>query len=242
MATSVADCKAMMVACDRAGCRLAINHQMRFMDQYTLVKRELAEGNLGTLASMNVVAGCFGLAMNGSHYCEAFRWLTGCDIASATAWFSPQALPNPRGPQFFDQAGEVRFESTDGHRLYISAGADQGHGMTVTYATRFGHVFVDELEATAWFTARQPQHQPMPPTRYGMPWNRWEQRFPQADNVGPTQAVLAALLNGEEYPDGRAGLSAVAAMAAAARSVELGGISVRLDSLGPLESHRFPWA
>lgn len=242
MATSVADCDAMIAACQRAGCLLAVNHQMRFMEQYTRIKGELDSGRFGPLASMNVVAGCFGMSMNGSHYCEAFRWLTGSDIVSATAWFAPEALQNPRGPQYADQAGEVRFESADGRRLYLSIGADQGHGMTVTYAARFGHLFVDELEGVYCATARKPEHQDLPVTRYGMPWDRWEVRFPQADNVGPTQAVIQALLAGQAYPDGAAGRGAVAALVAAARSVALGNRPVRLDDLGDYVTKRFPWA
>jgi predicted dehydrogenase len=242
LATSVADCRAMIKACEKSGALLAVNHQMRFMDQYALIRKELDGGRFGKLASMNVVAGCFGMAMNGSHYCEAFRWLTGSDIVSATAWFSPGSLANPRGAQFSDNAGEVRFESSDGRRLLMSIGADQGHGMTVTYAAQWGHLFVDELEGSYWATARKPEHQALPVTRYGMPWDRWETRFPQADNVGPTQAVIAALLQRHGYPDGQAGLAAVAAMAAAARSVELGSHPVRLDELGVYENTRFPWA
>jgi predicted dehydrogenase len=102
MATSVADCDAMIAACQASGTRLAINHQMRFMPQYTVVRDELATGRFGPLASMSVTAGCFGLAMNGSHYCEAFAWLTGSPIVNATAWFSGEAFNNPRGPNFFD--------------------------------------------------------------------------------------------------------------------------------------------
>ena len=55
---------------------------MRFMAQYTVVRDELATGKFGPLASMTVTAGCFGLAMNGSHYCEAFAWLTGSPIVN----------------------------------------------------------------------------------------------------------------------------------------------------------------
>lgn len=242
MATSVADCDAMIAACERVGCRLAVNHQMRFMAQYTQVKAELDSGRLGALGSMSVVGGCFGLSMNGSHYCEAFRWLTGSEIVSASAWFSPDVLHNPRGPQFFDRAGEVRFESEDGRRLLMSIGADQGHGMTVTYATRFGHIFVDELEGCYWATARKPDHRDMPVTRYGMPWDRWEARFPQADNVGPTQEVIAALLDGDEYPDGISGRNAVAALAAAWRSAEQGSRPVYIKELGEHSTTRFPWA
>ena len=44
MATSVADCDAMIAACRASGTRLAVNHQMRFMEQYTLVRDALASG------------------------------------------------------------------------------------------------------------------------------------------------------------------------------------------------------
>ena len=99
MATSVADCDLMIAACEQSGSKLAINHQMRFMAQYTVVRDELAAGRFGPLASMTVTAGCFGLAMNGSHYCEAFSWLTGSPIVSATAWFSGEPFNNPARPE-----------------------------------------------------------------------------------------------------------------------------------------------
>lgn len=242
MATSVADCDAMIAACQASGTRLAINHQMRFMEQYTRIQCELQSARFGALASMNVVAGCFGLSMNGSHYCEALRWLSGSEIVSASAWFAPESLKNPRGEQFSDQAGEVRFETADGRRLMMSIGADQGHGMTVTYATRFGHIFVDELEGVYLATARKPEHQSLPVTRYGMPWDRWEVRFPQADNVGPTQAVIKALLDDKDYPDGMAGRNAVAAVSAAWQSAEQGGTPVRVGASPEYDKKRLPWA
>lgn len=242
MATSVADCDAMIAACEASGTRLAINHQMRFMPQYTVVRDELASGKFGRLASMTVTAGCFGLAMNGSHYCEAFAWLTGSPIVNATAWFSGEPFNNPRGPQFFDQAGEVRFESADGRRLILNIGNDQGHGMTAMYAARFGHLFVDEFEGLCVATARKPEHQSMPVTRYGMPWDRWERKFPQADNVGPTQAVMQALLSGEGYPSGADGRQVVAALAAAYKSAESGSVPVDVSTLGDHAQRNFPWA
>jgi predicted dehydrogenase len=253
MATSVADCDAMIAACEKSGSKLAINHQMRFMAQYTVVRDELATGKYGPLASMTVTAGCFGLAMNGSHYCEAFSWLTGSPIVSATAWFSGEPFNNPRGPNFFDQAGEMRFVSADGRRLLLNIGNDQGHGMTAMYAARFGHMFVDEFEGICYATARKPEHQAMPVTRYGMPWDRQELRFPQADNVGPTEAVMRALLAGNDvstearsakvdYPSGRDGRNVVAALAAAYQSAASGNVPVSVADLGPGERQQFPWA
>jgi predicted dehydrogenase len=242
MATSVADCDAMIAACEKSGSKLAINHQMRFMSQYTVVRDELATGKYGPLASMTVTAGCFGLAMNGSHYCEAFSWLTGSPIVSATAWFSGEPFNNPRGPDFFDQAGEMRFATEDGRRLILNIGNDQGHGMTAMYAARFGHMFVDEFEGICYATARKPEHQSMPVTRYGMPWDRQELRFPQADNVGPTEAVMRALLSGHDYPSGRDGRNVVAALAAAYQSAASGNVPVNVADLGAGERQQFPWA
>lgn len=242
MATSVADCDAMIDACRVSGTKLAINHQMRFMAQYTMVRDELATGRFGPLASMSVTAGCFGLAMNGSHYCEAFSWLTGSPIVTATAWFSGEAFNNPRGPAFFDQAGEMRFASADGRRLILNIGNDQGHGMTAMYATRFGHIFVDEFEGTAYATSRKPEHQSMPVTRYGMPWDRVEKKFAQADNVGPTEAVMRALLDRTDYPSGVDGRNVVAALAAAYKSAESGSVPVSVADLGDYARRNFPWA
>ena len=54
-----------------AGIRLAVNHQMRFMDQYRIILDALKSGRYGELCSMTVVGGCFG-GHNGSHYIEAF--------------------------------------------------------------------------------------------------------------------------------------------------------------------------
>ena len=76
MASSVYECSSMIELCRKAGIRLAVNHQMRYMDQYTIIADALKSGRYGELCSMTVVGGCFGLAMNGSHYIEAFSWLS----------------------------------------------------------------------------------------------------------------------------------------------------------------------
>ena len=200
-ATSVADCGVMIAAAEAAGTRLAVNHQMRFMDQYRLVKEELAAGAIGRLASMTVVGGCFGLAMNGSHYIEAFTWLTGMRPVSVSAHFSGAPFANPRGPHFFDQAGDIRILGEAGQRLNLVIGADQGHGMTVTYAGSSGHIFVDELEGEMIITTRLPEHRDAPATRYGMPWQRRSRKFKQADNVGSDAGGDAGLGRGTRLSD-----------------------------------------
>ena len=242
MAVSVEQCDRMIDACEKSGTALAVNHQMRFMPQYALVKKELERGELGLLASMNVVAGCFGLAMNGSHYIEAFNYLTGTWPSKVSGHFTGEPFQNPRGPRYFDQAGEYLFISESGQRLKLSIGHDQGHGMTSMYATQFGHVFVDELQGEMIVTARLLEHQSQPMTRYGMPWDRKTIAFPQADNVGPTREVMSALLQGENYPSGGNGKKIVASLAAAYASAQKNSVLVRIDSNDNSYDQVFPWA
>src|SRR6478736_5636892 len=87
MAVSLAECDRMIEACAASNTRLAVNHQMRFMQQYTRAKEIVEDASFGGLASATVVAGNFGMAMNGSHYFEMFRYLTDEMPAEVSAWF-----------------------------------------------------------------------------------------------------------------------------------------------------------
>lgn len=242
MAVSVDQCNRMIDACKKAGTSLAVNHQMRFMPQYKLVEKELESGGLGSLASMNVVAGCFGVAMNGSHYIEAFNYLTGTWPSRVSGYFTGEPFQNPRGPHYFDQAGEFLFISEGGQRLKLSIGHDQGHGMTSMYASQFGHVFVDELQGEMIVTSRLSEHQSQPITRYGMPWDRKTIIFPQADNVRPTRDVMSALIQGQNYPSGENGRKIVASLAAAYASAQKNSVLVSIGSDESFDGQVFPWA
>lgn len=228
-ATSIAACDAMIEACRDSGTRLAINHQMRFMEQYQNPKDLLNSPAYGGLGSVIVSAGNFGMAMNGTHYFEMFRYLTDEAPVSINAWFSPEALPNPRGPQFIDAAGSVRMTTASGKRLYLDCSPDQGHGMFVTYNCRNGRIDIDELSGRMTMTVRDQEHRDAPTTRYGMPYSVTVAAITPADAVAPTRSVLEALLAGANYPTGEDGRLAMQALVAAHISNKRGGSTVRLD-------------
>lgn len=241
LATSLAECDAMIAACRARGTRLAVNHQMRFMEQYLRVKELIDADEIGPLASVTVVAGNFGLAMNGTHYFEMFRWLTGERPASVWARLSSERVPNPRGPQFSDGAGTVRVENASGKRLLLEIGPDQGHGVRVVYAGRHGVLVADELAGRIEVLARAPEHRALPTTRYGMPSAGRVVAVAPADALAPSRAVLEALVSGREVPTGEDGRSAVAVVAAAYASHEAGGVPVAIGSALPAE-RRFTFA
>jgi predicted dehydrogenase len=242
MAVSLAQCDQMIGACAASDTRLAINHQMRFMEQYSKPKTIVGDASFGGLSSVTVVAGNFGIAMNGSHYFEMFRYLTDEMPASVTAWFSSETMANPRGVQFEDRAGSIRLTTPSGRRFYMDASTDQGHGMHVTYAGRYGRLDVDELAGCARLAVRKVEHRAAPTTRYGMPAELHEFAIAPADAIAPTRAVLSALLADEDYPGGDVGRMAVEVLGAAYASHEQGNRTIALATARLPRDRAFPWA
>jgi predicted dehydrogenase len=241
MAVSLRECDLMLEACSKHGAKMSINHQMRFMEQYSKAKIKLDSDAYGGLKSMTVVAGNFGLAMNGSHYLEAFRYLTEEEPVEVSAWFSPGVVANPRGIQFEDRAGSIRVVTASGKRLYLEIGADQGHGVLVTYAGRNGLIMVNELSGEMISTVREPEYRALPTTRYGMPAESAREVIAAAEVIDSTAQVLRALLTDHNSVTGYHGRMAIEVLAAAYVSAENGGQPIKLDDSSD-RSRIFPWA
>jgi predicted dehydrogenase len=242
LAVSLAEADRMVEACAHSATRLAVNHQMRFMEQYALPKEIVTSEAFGGLSSVSVVAGNFGMAMNGSHYFEMFRYMTDEEPLRVAAWFSKGNVPNPRGAKFEDRAGCVRIENASGKRFYMDASTDQGHGMFVSYAGPHGRLDVDELAGHMRLVVREAPHRTQPTTRYGMPWTTTERTITPADAVAPTREVMKALLEGTEYPDGKVGRTVMEVLVAAYVSHEQGGRAVDLTANMLPRGRVFPWA
>jgi len=240
--TSLRQSNCLLNACSSMGARIAVNHQMRFLPQYTIPKKLLNTDAYGGLQSMNVAAGNFGMAMNGTHYFEAFRFLADESPASVSAWFDSEVLPNPRGPQFLDVSGCVRVTTNSGRRLYIDASCNQGHGVEVTYMARNGRITIDELTGAMTTVVRKPEHRDALTNRYGMPVNIKTSRMPAVELVESTKSVLEALLAGQNYPTIADGTLAIKTLIAAYHSHRSGGVAVSLASLSDDDSEIFPWA
>lgn len=240
MGVSVAECDAMIAACAEAGAVLAINHQMRFMPQYTELKPLIESPEFGGLSAITVTAGNFGISMNGSHYFEMFRYMTGEPAETVQAWFDDAILPNPRGAEFEDRSGQVRVQNASGQSMYIDTSGAAGHGLQVTYVCRNGQILADELAGWAQFTRREDEYRELPTSRYGMPAITGRFEFAGAEVMGPTKSVWEAMLAGEPFPDGEAGRHAVRCLVAAHESHDKGGVKVRIDQVD--RDQVFPWA
>jgi predicted dehydrogenase len=242
MATSLREAEEMTEACRRTGTVLAINHQMRFMEQYTRVKSLIGSEELGPLASIVVAASNFGLAMNASHYFEMFRYVSGLPIDSISAWFEDAKLANPRGAQFEDRSGRILAHAAGGLSMYLDFSVNAGNGINVVYICRNGQIVVDELNGAMRVVARKGEFRELPTTRYGMPSEIRIENIAPADVIGPTKALWSAVLANQPYPDGEAGLHALVCCIAAHTSHDRGGNAVRLDDRSLPRTHQFKWA
>lgn len=241
MAVSLEECDRVLALCDHNKVRLAVNHPIRFMELFSRAKSLVETSDFGGVTSVNVVGGNFGLAMNGSHYFELFRYMTNEMPNRVWAWFSDGVVPNPRGPNFEDRAGSIRLATPKGRRFYMEAGADQGHGLKILFGCPFGQVLVDEFSGHIYKTCRKTEFQSSPSSRYGMPGIDEVEKINTPDVIFCAQSVLAALLKGENFPTGDEGRLAVSILVASYKSHENGNIPVTLDSSLPRD-RVFPWA
>jgi predicted dehydrogenase len=242
MAVSLDQCDRMVDECASRGVALGINHPRRFLPQFVDVDRVVHSEEFGTLRSMTVIGGNMGLAMNGCHYIEFFRYLTGEDPAEVSAWLGYDGPPNPRGERFVDPAGSIRLVTTGGARLYIDIGARQGHGIFVTYAGTRGLMMVDELAGIARLSVRDAAHRDAPTNRYGLPPVEQEWQLPRGDPAALSREMLRELITGSEnIPTGIDGRRTIEVLVAAYQSHDAGHLPISFDK--PMPRDRvFPWA
>lgn len=241
MAVSLAECDQMVETCERYGARLGVNHQMQYMEQYTVVKKMAELPEFGGLRSITVAAANFGLAMNGVHYFEMFRYMTGEELESVSFHADAEIVPNPRGKEYEDRSGQLFARSASGRRLILEIGGDLGHGIQVVYGCRYGQIIVDELAGKLRAISRQEEFRNLPTTRYGMPATEELRQIAPADVIEPTADVWRGILAGGDFPDGLRGRHAVRALVAAQVSAGQGGLQVSLAGGLPVDT-RYPWA
>ncbi len=76
MADTLGAADTMMVACDRAGVKLVIGHQRRFLPAYTMARDLIAQGAIGKV-SLILSFAAQGLPNYASHQTDMFRYLLG---------------------------------------------------------------------------------------------------------------------------------------------------------------------
>ena len=126
--------------------------------------------------------------------------------------------------------------------MFIDFSADAGSGIHVTYICRNGQIVVDEINGDMRVVARKTEHRDLPTSRYGAPAEVRVQTIKPVDVVVPTMDLWSAMLRGELFPDGNAGIHALACCVAAHVSHEAGGREIWLADPSLPRDRRFKWA
>jgi len=242
MATSVSDCKKMIDLCKIKNIKFAVNHQGRYIEQNKKIKVLIDAQLLGELNSITVVAGNFGLAMNGSHYIELLRFITGEFPVKGSALLADDYVKSPRGLQFNDHSGYAQFVTQKGKKLLINCDENQGHGITVIYAGRNGQLIMDELTGDVRITTRKKEDIDKETTLYGLSPLTETTSFPKKEIINSTSLLIRDLINGNSYPTGEQGMHIVMALDACFKSHQQGGKFVHLDEEIYESTTQFSWA
>lgn len=228
-------------ACKTNSVKLAVNHGGRFDDRFIRLTQLSQIPGLGPLVSVTSIGGNMGVAMNASHVFELFRILTNDPPNLISAWFDPNPLPNPRGKDLFDAAGQMRLENASGQNFYINIDSRQGHGGAGVMSFRCGQLMYDTLIGKAWLNKRQEQYIDLPTTRYAMPADVESFDLPSVDLITTTARVLDSMAEDGDYPDGEVGERIIRTLVAAYVSNENDHKAIDIHSDLPLD-RTFPWA
>ena len=221
--------------------QIAVNHQMRFLEQYSRIRDWQDECGLGRMITMSVSAANFGLGMNATHYFEAFRWLTNEKIGQITGWVHTQSTSNVRGSQFFDYAGTLIGFNPSGTKLFIDFPEQAGHQVIVVYTFEFGKITVNELLGEAIINVRSKEFLELPSTRYGSPDSRFVKSFTSINLVDSTSLIYANLIHGGDYPTWEDGAYAVQCSMAAILSSNEGGKPIDVTSSSLIDLGLLTW-
>lgn len=229
LATSISELTRISELVKKYNLKVAVNHQMRFMDQYQLIKSYQSDYRLGKLCTMNVSGANFGLGMNATHYIEAFHWLVDQEITSVSGNVKRQHRPNVRGNEFYDYAGYLIAHAGSESLLFLDFQESIGHQILVVYNFEFGKITVNELVGTLTLDCRITEDLDEPAFRYGMPNYHAEAEIRPAELLESTAALYSQVLLDGDYPSHLDGERAVRVALASILSTQLEGASVRID-------------
>lgn len=241
LATSISELTQISDLVSKYHLKVAVNHQMRFMDQYRLIKGYQAEYQLGKLCTMNVSGANFGLGMNATHYIEAFHWLVEAEITSVSGNVRKQQRANVRGSQFYDYAGYLIAQAGLESLLILDFQECSGHQVMVIYNFEFGKITVNELAGTLTIDSRIASDLREPSFKYGMPNIHTEAVIRPAELLESTAQLYSQVLIDGDYPSHLDGERAVRVALASILSTQSGGAQVRIDDPALDKMDRLSW-
>src|ERR1700719_2712616 len=154
IACSITDAEEMIAVAREHGCALAVNHWRRHVPAYNWLSQRLKSGEWGQLRCVQGTAPGIGLGCLATHIVDLWRFLGGEDLNSVFGWIDPVRGPNPRGPEYVDQAGLVLGISASGTRYVHGQVEDGGGPGSMVIETTGAQIVIDERFGSVGLTVR----------------------------------------------------------------------------------------
>jgi UDP-N-acetyl-2-amino-2-deoxyglucuronate dehydrogenase len=198
MATNMADARAMVEACEKAGAVLVVNHQRRIGADLLAMRRLLDEGAIGNLRLLRTQ--CAGdLLSDGTHMIDSAMWLLGdpdvawvlgqifreIDEKAAELAAKQRGYPEAgfRYGHAIENGGMAVFETTGGVRVEMLSGEMREYGRVYQDYEAFGsggrlwrtddssdpNLFIQDAQGGEWAEGMDDWHYKPIPASEGMP-------------------------------------------------------------------------
>lgn len=182
---------------DNTGAIIAVNHQMRHIEEYKNIKSLLVDEKLGEIVTMAVQGGNAGLAMNGTHILELFHYLTDSKIEYVSGWLRSERTNNPRGNEYFDPGGSIR-GFNENASLFIDFDTRSSFGYHLTINTTHGQICADLISGKTKIACRKNIDKTKTTALYSLEPNITEFEFTPTDAITSSTLVLRELLLGND--------------------------------------------
>jgi predicted dehydrogenase len=185
MATSLAECDAMIEACRRNNARLLVNHPRRFHPVFQMAKEQIASGAIGELKLIQGL-GYGKLMHNGSHAFDVLR-----DFCGEASWAQGELVEtdDPADP---DGRGVIKMKN--GVAAYIDFASIQP--FTFTFSGTEGQITIDQ-----WDEGLELNNYELQDQRPDRPWFSYSAKravrrrfYPPQPHTVPMQAAVLELV------------------------------------------------
>ena len=210
--------------------KICINHSNRFSNQFIYLKKQLNSKKLGKIVSINYLCGNLGIAMNGTHFFDFFKFLTGSEIIKLKSKIKVDKNINPRGRKFKDYEGQISLWSKSGHRGYIDSSSSSHHGETLLCICKYGILFIDLFTGNVLINYRKSSSKKLSSNRYACPFISEKTKIKIDNIITTTKINLQKFLNNKNYVSLKDGILPVKVLIAALSSSEKKGREIIVNN------------
>jgi predicted dehydrogenase len=152
MATSLADCDAMIAACREAGAVLTVGHQRRWNPYYQAARDAIRAGAIGKPINGYVSWSSARIGSVGTHFLDALNMVVDDEVAWVSGRLDSESKPQPQWPDILDPGAMGVVVYRGGLRVALDAMEDTCSSFDILLTGNKGqlHVLRDAAEYRYW--------------------------------------------------------------------------------------------